>query len=71
MTYAVIVERASAGCSAYAPDLPGCAATGQTMEEVRDEIREAIEFQIEGLREAGLPVPEPTSTAVQVDVRAA
>lgn len=47
--------------SAYVPDLPGCVATGGTVAEVEAEIREAIAFHLEGLREDGVPVPEPTS----------
>ena len=59
--YAVVIERAENNYSAYVPDLPGCVATGTTVAEVRREIREAIQFHLEGLREEGLPVPEPTS----------
>jgi predicted RNase H-like HicB family nuclease len=61
MRYAVVIEKAEGNYSAYVPDLPGCIATGDTVEEVESEIREAIEFHIEGLREDGLSVPEPTS----------
>jgi len=50
------------------PDLPGCVATGNTIEEVEQEIREAIAFHIEGLQDAGEPVPEPTSKLTHVDV---
>ncbi|MFN8635282.1 MAG: type II toxin-antitoxin system HicB family antitoxin, partial [Chloroflexota bacterium] len=53
---------------AYVPDLPGCVATGYTVEEVEREIREAIEFHLEGLRDAGEPVPEPTSSLTYVEV---
>lgn len=56
--------------SAYVPDLPGCVATGSTVEEVQREIREAIEFHIEGMRKEGLPVPEPGSRVSYVDVAA-
>ncbi len=59
--YAVVIEKAPSNYSAYVPDLPGCAATGATIEEVEREIREAIEFHVEGFRLAGEPVPEPTT----------
>jgi predicted RNase H-like HicB family nuclease len=61
MRYAVVIERAEGNYSAYVPDLPGCVATGATVEEVEREIRDAIAFHIEGMREDGLPIPEPTS----------
>ena len=66
--YAVVIERASNSYSTYVPDLPGCVATGDTIEEVQREIREAIELHIEGLRDAGEPVPEPTSELTYVEV---
>ena len=61
MRYGVVIEKADGNYSAYVPDLPGCVATGRTVEEIEEEIREAIRFHIEGLREDGLPVPEPAS----------
>jgi len=70
MRYAIVVENAGPNYSAYAPDLPGCAATGATVEEVQREIREAIEFHLEGLREDGLPIPPPSSAVGYVDVAA-
>jgi predicted RNase H-like HicB family nuclease len=57
MRYAIVVEKTENNYSAYVPDLPGCVATGQTVEEVENEIRAVIEFHIEGLREDGLIVP--------------
>jgi len=68
--FLVIIERAGNNFSAYSPDLPGCVATGATPEEVEREIREAIEFHIEGLREDGLPVPQPSSAVRYVDIAA-
>ncbi|MCG3179378.1 MAG: hypothetical protein BIFFINMI_01713 [Phycisphaerae bacterium] len=66
--YLVIVEPGADGSfSAYVPDLPGCVSCGDSREEVRRLIREAIAFHIEGLKEDGLPVPEPTSRADYVD----
>jgi predicted RNase H-like HicB family nuclease len=58
--YAVVIESGENNYSAYVPDLPGCIATGKTVEEVTQLIREAVEFHLEGLREEGLPIPEPT-----------
>jgi predicted RNase H-like HicB family nuclease len=67
MRYAVVIEKAAKNYSAYVPDLPGCVATGPTVEAVEAQIREAIRFHIEGLEEDGLPVPAPTSLAEYVD----
>ncbi|WP_407518719.1 type II toxin-antitoxin system HicB family antitoxin [Methylobacterium oryzisoli] len=67
MRYAVVIEKAGRNYSAYVPDLPGCIATGATVEAVEQEIREAIRFHIEGLMADGEPVPEPTSRAEYVD----
>ena len=66
--YAVVIEKAPGNYSAYVPDLPGCVATGATIEETEREIREAIEFHLEGLRDAGQPIPEPTSRMAYVEV---
>jgi predicted RNase H-like HicB family nuclease len=71
MRYAVIVEEGESSFGAYVPDLPGCAAVGETKEEVLQLIQEAIEFHIEGLREDGHPVPEPSSSIEYIEVRAA
>jgi predicted RNase H-like HicB family nuclease len=70
MRYAVVIENAGPNYSAYVPDLPGCVATGATREEVEREIREAIEFHIEGLREDGVPIPQPSSAVSYVEVPA-
>lgn len=70
MRYAIVIERATTNYSAYVPDLPGCVATGATVEEVEAQIREAIVFHVEGLREDGLPVPAPASRVEYVDVAA-
>lgn len=67
MRYAVVIEKAGAGYSAYVPDLPGCVATAASVNEVEFEIRDAIRFHIDGLKEDGLPVPAPTSIADYVD----
>ena len=68
MKYAVVIEKAENNYSAYVPDLPGCVATGKTKGDVTRNVREAIAFHIEGLREDGLPVPEPRTSAEFVDV---
>ena len=67
MRYAVVIEKANGNYSAYVPDLPGCVATGATVEAVEREIRVAIRFHIDGLREDGMPVPEPTSVIEYVE----
>jgi predicted RNase H-like HicB family nuclease len=67
MRYAVVIEKAKGNYSAYVPDLPGCVATGSTVEAVENEIRDAIRFHIEGLAADGLDVPAPTSIADYVD----
>ena len=68
MRYAIVIEKAENNYSAYVPDLPGCVATGATVEEVEGQIREAIEFHLEGLREDGLVIPQPASRVEYVDV---
>jgi predicted RNase H-like HicB family nuclease len=70
MRYAVVIEKAENNYAAYVPDLPGCITTGESIEEIERQIREAIEFHIRGLREDGLPVPEPSSKVNYVDVAA-
>ena len=67
MRYAVVIEKAGDNYSAYVPDLAGCIATAATVSEVEAEIRAAIRFHVEGLREEGLPVPEPVSLAEYVE----
>ena len=58
MRYLVVYEKGPTNYSAYSPDLPGCVATGSTLEETRQNISGAIEMHLSGLREDGLPVPE-------------
>ncbi len=67
MRYAVVIEKAEGNYSAYVPDLPGCVATGATVEDAEREIRDAIRFHIEGLRADGLAVPAPQSFAEYVE----
>jgi len=68
MRYAIVIEKAENNYSAYVPDLPGCVATGATVEEVEGQIREAIEFHLDGLREDGVVIPQPASRVEYVDV---
>ena len=70
MKYAVIIEAGERNYSAYVPDLPGCIATGKTVEEVKQLIREGIAFHLEGLRDDGLPIMEPTTLAEYVEAEA-
>ena len=70
MRYAIVIEKAEGNYSAYVPDLPGCVSTGSTVEEVEMPIREAIEFHLDGLREDGVPIPEPSSRVEYVEVAA-
>ena len=70
MRYAIVIEKAASNYAAYVPDLPGCVATGATIEETERLIREAIEIHVEGLRADGLPIPEPSSRVEYVDVAA-
>jgi predicted RNase H-like HicB family nuclease len=68
MRYAIVIEKAGENFSGYVPDLPGCVATGATVEEAESELREAIEFHLAGLREDGTPIPPPSSRVDYVDV---
>jgi predicted RNase H-like HicB family nuclease len=71
MRYAIIIERSQTGFGAYAPDLPGVGVVGESAEEVRRLIREAIELHLEGLRADGEPVPQPMVEIDYVDTQAA
>lgn len=70
MDYLVVIEHGPSSFGAYVPDLPGCIAVGETRQEVEILIREAIAFHIEGLREDGQPLPEPSSTSQVVSIDA-
>ncbi len=70
MRYAIVIERTENNFSAYVPDLPGCIATGATVEETEAAIREAIAFHIEGMKEDGLPVPSASSQVEYVEIAA-
>jgi len=68
--YAIVVEKAKSNYAAYVPDLPGCVATGDTVEETEQRLREAIKIHVEGLHEDGLLVPKPSSVVDYVEVSA-
>jgi len=68
--YAIVIENAGANYSAYVPDLPGCVAVGESLAEVERQIREAIAFHLEGMREDGSPIPPPSSKVDYVEVTA-
>jgi predicted RNase H-like HicB family nuclease len=70
MRYASVIEKAESNYSAYVPDLPGCVATGFTAAKAADSLREAIAFHLDGMREDGLPIPEPMSAVEYLDVAA-
>ena len=70
MRYAIVIEQAEGNYSAYVPDLPGCVATGITVEEGEAQIREAIAFHLDGMREDGVAIPQPASHVEYVDVAA-
>jgi predicted RNase H-like HicB family nuclease len=68
MRYAILIEKSENGYGAYVPDLPGCVALGETIDETEVLIKEAVEFHLEGLREEGLGVPKPSAIAEYVEV---
>ncbi|MEH2244235.1 type II toxin-antitoxin system HicB family antitoxin [Nostoc sp.] len=68
MHYTVVIEKGETSYGAYVLDLPGCIAVGETLEEVKQMIAEAIEFHLQGMLEDGLPIPKPTSIAHEVEV---
>ena len=70
MRYLIVVEKSETGFSAYSPDVPGCVATGQTESEAESNMQEAIEFHLDGLKEEGLPIPQPSSKSAYVEVTA-
>ena len=70
MRFAIVIEKGRSNCSAYVPDLPGCVATGSSLSETEERIRQAIELHLEGMQEDGTPIPEPVSEVVYVEVAA-
>ncbi len=67
MKYAIVIEKGPKNYSAYVPDLPGCVSTGSTIRETEEKIKEAISFHIEGIKEDGLPIPEPTTICEYIE----
>ena len=67
MRYAMIIEPGERNYSAYLPDLPGCVATGETIDELRENMSQAIEMHLKGMREDGLPIPQPTTIADYIE----
>ena len=70
MRYAIAIEKAEGNYSAYVPDLPGCVATGADIYEVEAQIREAVEFHLDGLREDGMAIPPPSSQVEYIEIAA-
>lgn len=70
MKYLIIIEKSETGYSAYSPDLLGCVSTGETPEETEKNMKEAISFHIDGLKEEGYEVPQPTSRSSYVEIAA-
>jgi predicted RNase H-like HicB family nuclease len=71
MRYAIVIEKGDGNFSAYVPDLPGCVSTGETLDEVKENIRDAIEFHLQGLREDGETIPQPTTVSDYVETKVA
>lgn len=68
MKYLVVYEKSETGWGAYIPDLPGLGVAGKTLDEVKDLIREALEFHLEGMRQQGETIPEPSTTTEYISV---
>jgi len=68
--YLIVIEETGTGYSAYSPDLPGCVSTGASRAEVEKNMREAISFHLDGLREEGEPIPEPRTYSAYVELPA-
>lgn len=66
--YLIIIEKAKRNYGAYLPDLPGCVATGATLQKVESNIREAVRLHLEGLKAEGLPIPKPTTSAAWIAI---
>lgn len=70
MRFGIVIERAGTNFSAYVPDLPGCVATGTTIVQTEKHIREAIQLHLDGMREDGQPIPEPSSRVEYIEIAA-
>ncbi len=71
MKYLIVIEKTETGYSAYSPDLLGCVSTGSTPEETEKNMREAIKFHLDGMREEGMEIPSPSTVSAYVEVHAA
>lgn len=71
MKHTIVVEKEPNNLSAYVPDLPGCVTTGKTVEEIERNVREAVSLHLEGMREDGVPIPEPATVALEIEIRLA
>ena len=70
MRYAIVIEKGATSYGASVPDLPGCVAVGETLDEAKELIQETIVLHLEGLRAEGLPIPEPTTLCEYVEIAA-
>ena len=70
MEYLIVVEKTESGFSAYSPDVPGCVSTGRTEEETQTNMSEAMAFHIDGLKQEGLPLPQPSTKSAYVKITA-
>jgi predicted RNase H-like HicB family nuclease len=70
MQYLIVIEKTETGYSAYSPDLLGCVSTGSTREEVEQNMRQAVEFHLDGLKLEGFEIPQPTTSSVYIEVAA-
>jgi predicted RNase H-like HicB family nuclease len=70
MQYLIVIEKTNTGYSAYSPDLPGCVSTGVTHQEVEQNMREAVEFHLDGLKSEGIEIPQPTTSSAYIEVAA-
>jgi predicted RNase H-like HicB family nuclease len=68
MKYLIVIEQTGTGHSAYAPDVPGCVATGSTREEVEREMRNAIAFHLDGLKAEGMAIPDASSSSSYLEI---
>jgi predicted RNase H-like HicB family nuclease len=66
--YAIVIEKAASNYAGYVPDLPGCIATGDTVQDTETLLKEAIELHLDGMREDGGPIPEPSSVVEYLEV---
>ena len=70
MKYLIVIEKTNTGYSAYSPDIDGCVSTGITLDDIKHNMQEAIEFHLEGLQEEGYKIPVPTSSTAYLEVAA-